>query len=71
MPVAFGENEYKIAVLSEVEVNKCTVILSPFETQNLEYNKYSYQPILFFNDGTNRQYIRSEGDIIFKDSYMR
>lgn len=64
MPVKFNGKDYKLAALSHT--NLSTVILEKNDTQYLDGNKYTYQPVLYCYDN-NTQYVRGEGHIIFKD----
>lgn len=68
MKVIFNDKDYKVAILSEKNLNECFVVLSSSETAMLEFNKYTYIPRLLFLDGSNRQYIRGEGHLIFKEA---
>lgn len=53
--------------IDETQPNLCFVNLSQDDTGNLDYIKYTHQPILIFkNSRGTRRYIRAEGNIIFK-----
>lgn len=55
-------------VVNEGTPNLCYVNLSYELTKQLNYIKYSYQPVLVLkNSRGTRRYIRAEGDVIFRN----
>ena len=54
----------KNMIISAREKNLCSVALTSEDTRDLDYIKFSHQPILIMQDNPNMKYIRAEGDII-------
>lgn len=60
------EGEIKIIVNERIK-NLCYVNLSIEDTKNMNYVKYTHQPVLVVNTKTGlKRFIRAEGTIIFK-----
>ncbi len=69
IPVIFSDgNYYKIGGVSSTENNECSFVLSSKDTENLEFNKYTYHIILVPRTGTDKDIKRIEGEMIFKSS---
>lgn len=68
----YGQYEYvaltKKAIISPDKTHYCIVDLSIDDTRDLDYIKYSHQIVVLFTDlkGRVREYLRAEGDIIFR-----
>lgn len=53
--------------IDETEPNLCFIHLTEEDTGQLDYIKYTQQPVLVFkNSRGTRKYLRAEGNIIFK-----
>ena len=53
--------------IDETEPNLCFIHLTEEDTGQLDYIKYTLQPVLVFkNSRGTRKYLRAEGNIIFK-----
>lgn len=68
----YGQYEYpaltKTAVVSRDKFWYCLVNLSYEDTKDLDYIKYSHQIAVIYTDlkGNQREFLRAEGDIIFR-----
>lgn len=61
------EDGNKKIVIPESRPNVCYVNLTHEDTKNLNFIKYSHQPVLVLqNSYGTRKYVRAEGNIIFK-----
>lgn len=69
MPVLFDNTPYKLCSISQTEPHKCILHLTSIETGRMEVSKYVYQPSIVIDKSQSRNYIRGEGEILFRSSY--